>query len=79
MFYDQSIPVLTAKVKKGIFDFPSPWWDNISPSAIDLIKQCLIVDPRKRYNIYQFLNHPWMKVRFFFWLFVLELVLLFFS
>jgi len=61
VFYDQSIPILTAKVKKGIYDFPSPWWDNISPSAIDLIKHCLTVDPRKRCNIYQFLNHPWIK------------------
>lgn len=61
VFYDDSVPVLTQKVKKGIYDFPSPWWDNVSPSAIDLIKKCLTVDPSRRYNIYQFLNHPWMK------------------
>ena len=32
-FYDQSIPVLTEKVKRGIYDFPSPWWDNVSESG----------------------------------------------
>ena len=30
VFYDQSVPVLTEKVKRGIYDFPSPWWDDVS-------------------------------------------------
>jgi len=32
-FYDQSVPILTEKVKKGLYDFPSPWWDAVSDSG----------------------------------------------
>lgn len=60
-FYDESIGVLTEKVAKGRFTFLSPWWDNISQEAKDLIANLLCVDPKKRYNIDQFLKHPWMK------------------
>lgn len=59
-FYDPNIHILTAKVKTGDFDFPAPWWDDVSESAKDLIRHCLRVDPRKRYNINEFLRHPWM-------------------
>ncbi|KAI9252134.1 kinase-like domain-containing protein [Sporodiniella umbellata] len=60
-FYDESIGVLTEKVAKGRFTFLSPWWDNISQEAKDLITNLLCVDPKKRYTIDQFLEHPWMK------------------
>ncbi|CAO3667978.1 unnamed protein product [Rhizopus stolonifer] len=60
-FYDESIGVLTEKVAKGHFTFLSPWWDNISQEAKDLIANLLCVNPKKRYNIDQFLEHPWMK------------------
>ena len=33
VFYDESVPVLTDKVKRGIYDFPSPWWDTVSDSG----------------------------------------------
>ena len=36
-FYDESIEVLTEKVAKGQYTFLSPWWDDISKSAQDLI------------------------------------------
>ena len=35
--------------------------NNISIEAIDLIMGLLNKDPKKRYNIYQVLNHPWLK------------------
>lgn len=59
-FYDESIEVLTEKVAKGQFTFLSPWWDDISSSAKDLISHLLTVDPEKRYTIKEFLNHPWI-------------------
>ena len=37
-------------IKKGQFDFPSPYWDGISELAKDLIRKLLIVDPKKRFN-----------------------------
>ncbi|KAH8157038.1 hypothetical protein CIB48_g11209 [Xylaria polymorpha] len=60
-FYDESIEVLTEKVAKGQFTFLSPWWDDISKSAQDLISHLLTVDPDKRYTIKEFLSHPWVQ------------------
>ncbi|KAI1279473.1 CAMK/CAMK1 protein kinase [Xylaria sp. FL0933] len=60
-FYDESIEVLTEKVAKGQFTFLSPWWDDISKSAQDLISHLLTVDPDKRYTIREFLSHPWIQ------------------
>ncbi|KAK2070411.1 hypothetical protein P8C59_004902 [Phyllachora maydis] len=60
-FYDESIEVLTEKVAKGQYTFLSPWWDEISPLAQDLIAHLLEVDPRKRYTIREFLAHPWIR------------------
>ena len=60
-FYDESIQILTEKVARGQYTFLSPWWDDISKSAQDLVSHLLTVDPDKRYTIQEFLNHPWIK------------------
>ena len=60
-FYDESIQVLTEKVARGQYTFLSPWWDDISKPAQDLVSHLLTVDPEKRYTIEQFLNHPWIR------------------
>ena len=36
-FYDESIQTLTEKVARGQYTFLSPWWDDISKSAQDLV------------------------------------------
>jgi hypothetical protein len=60
-FYDESIQVLTEKVARGQYTFLSPWWDDISKPAQDLVSHLLTVDPNKRYTIREFLNHPWIR------------------
>ena len=60
-FYDESIQVLTEKVARGQYTFLSPWWDDISKPAQDLVSHLLTVNPEKRYDIKQFLNHPWIR------------------
>ena len=60
-FYDESIQVLTEKVARGQYTFLSPWWDDISKSAQDLVSHLLTVNPDKRYTIQEFLNHPWIR------------------
>ncbi|KMU88981.1 calcium/calmodulin-dependent protein kinase type II [Coccidioides immitis H538.4] len=60
-FYDESIQTLTEKVARGQYTFLSPWWDDISKSAQDLVSHLLTVDPEKRYTIREFLNHPWIR------------------
>ena len=61
-FYDESIDVLTRKVARGEYTFLSPWWDDISKQAKDLISHLLELDPEKRYTIKEFLAHPWIRV-----------------
>jgi serine/threonine protein kinase len=58
-FYDESINVLTEKVARGYYTFLSPWWDDISHNAKDLITHLLCVDPAQRYTIDEFLAHSW--------------------
>ena len=60
-FYDESIQILTEKVARGQYTFLSPWWDDISKSAQDLVSHLLTVDPDQRYSIQEFLDHPWIK------------------
>lgn len=60
-FYDESIQVLTEKVARGQYTFLSPWWDEISKPAQDLVSHLLTVDPDQRYSIKEFLNHPWIR------------------
>ncbi|KAF5096791.1 hypothetical protein DV451_004078 [Geotrichum candidum] len=59
-FYDESVQVLTEKVAKGEYTFLSPWWDDISKEAKDLVSHLLTVNPERRYTIEQFLSHPWI-------------------
>ena len=59
-FYDPDTKILMKKVAKGQYTFLSPWWDDISKSAQDLISHLLTVDPEKRFTITEFLAHPWI-------------------
>lgn len=43
----------------GEFEFDSPYWDEISDSAKDFIRQLMCVDVEKRYTCKQSLSHPW--------------------
>lgn len=60
-FYDESIQTLTEKVARGQYTFLSPWWDDVSKPAQDLVSHLLTVDPGKRFTIQQFLAHPWIR------------------
>lgn len=48
-------------IKKGEFEFPSPYWDDVSDMAKELIKAILVVDPAKRMNAEQIMAHPWIQ------------------
>jgi len=47
-------------IKKGEFEYLSPFWDHISHVVYDLIDSMLIMDPRKRFRAHQVLNHKWI-------------------
>ncbi|OWB68321.1 hypothetical protein B5S30_g3699 [[Candida] boidinii] len=59
-FYDTDPKILAKKVSRGDYCFLSPWWDEISQQAKDLVSNLLTLDPSKRYNIDQLLMDPWM-------------------
>ncbi|XP_063591816.1 calcium/calmodulin-dependent protein kinase type 1-like [Penaeus indicus] len=57
-FYDENDANLFAQILKGEFEFDSPYWDEISDSAKDFIRQLMCVDVEKRYTCKQSLGHP---------------------
>ncbi|KAM9363723.1 serine/threonine-protein kinase DCLK2 [Symphorus nematophorus] len=44
----------------GRLDFPSPYWDNITDSAKELIGKMLQVNVEARYTAQDILSHPWV-------------------
>lgn len=60
-FYNEDNAELFEEIKKGDFDFPSPYWDDISDMAKDLVTNILTVDLTDRLDIDGILNHPWVS------------------
>ncbi|KAK7166122.1 hypothetical protein R3I93_006026 [Phoxinus phoxinus] len=46
----------------GRLEFPSPFWDNITDSAKELIGHMLLVNVEARYTAEDVLSHPWVTV-----------------
>ncbi len=59
-FYAENNQDLFELIKKGEYDFPSPYWDSVSEPAKDLIKNLLMIDPTKRFDADKILSHPWV-------------------
>jgi Ca2+-binding EF-hand superfamily protein len=49
------------KIQSGIFDTSPRVMKNASPDCIDLLKQMLVVDRKKRIKTKKCLEHPWFK------------------
>ncbi|KAK2166677.1 hypothetical protein NP493_1310g00030 [Ridgeia piscesae] len=47
-------------IKAGVYEFLSPYWDNTSRGAKDLIKKLLVVSKKQRYTAIDVLCHPWV-------------------
>lgn len=60
-FYEEELPALFDQILHARYDFPSPWWDNISTDAKDLVRKLLELDPKKRYTAGQVLQHQWVS------------------
>ena len=60
-FFEENNQQLFEMIKKCEYEFPSPYWDDISDSAKDLIKSLLVADPSKRLNADMILRHPWVS------------------
>ncbi|XP_020636769.3 calcium/calmodulin-dependent protein kinase type IV [Pogona vitticeps] len=42
------------------YEFVSPWWDEVSLNAKDLVQKLIVLDPQKRLTVQQALEHPWV-------------------
>lgn len=60
-FYSENTTILYTKIKSGQFDFPEPYWNDISDDAKNLIRKLLTVHPEDRYSISDILNDPWIS------------------
>jgi len=47
-FYGESLPEVFEQIMKAEFDFPEPYWNDISKEAKDLISKLLVVDAKKK-------------------------------
>jgi len=60
-FYGDTLPAVFEQIMKAEFDFPDPYWTDISVEAKDLIKKLLVVDSKHRLTATQALKHTWIE------------------
>lgn len=54
-------PSMRDQILQGKYAFYSPFWDDISDSALDLITNLLLIDPSQRYNVQETCAHYWFN------------------
>ncbi|XP_070825205.1 calcium/calmodulin-dependent protein kinase IGb [Chaetodon trifascialis] len=59
-FYEESETRLFSKIMKAQYEFDSPFWDDISESAKDFIRNMMQKNPSMRYTTDLALRHPWI-------------------
>ncbi|KAM8753709.1 calcium/calmodulin-dependent protein kinase IGb [Acanthopagrus schlegelii] len=59
-FYEESESRLFSKIMKAQYEFDSPFWDDISESAKDFIRNMMQKNPSMRYTTDLALRHPWI-------------------
>ncbi|KAK5864033.1 hypothetical protein PBY51_001010 [Eleginops maclovinus] len=59
-FYEESETRLFSKIIKAQYEFDSPFWDDISESAKDFIRNMMQKSPSMRFSTEMALRHPWI-------------------
>lgn len=60
-FYHESTAALYKQIKKGQYEFPDPYWSEISKEAKDLVSGLLTVNPKTRLTPAKVMAHPWVS------------------
>lgn len=61
-FYDErGDQAMFQRILKCDYEFISPWWDEVSESAKDIVRKLIVLDPSKRLTAKQALQHPWVQ------------------
>lgn len=59
---DLAPPKLRIQVLQSMYSFPSPYWDNVSDEAVDLVQGLLQANPNERLTVDEALDHIWMSL-----------------
>ncbi|XP_072307705.1 calcium/calmodulin-dependent protein kinase type 1D-like [Eucyclogobius newberryi] len=59
-FFEDSETRLFSKIMRAEYAFHSPFWDDISESAKEFIKNMMEKNPVKRFSTEEALRHPWI-------------------
>jgi len=54
---------LVPQIRAGSYRFPTAVWGDISSNAKDLIRKLIDVDPDKRWDVTEALQHDWFRLR----------------
>ncbi|XP_064604220.1 calcium/calmodulin-dependent protein kinase type 1-like [Liolophura sinensis] len=60
-FYDENDSELFKQILRAEYEFDSPYWDEISESAKDFIRNLMCKDANARFSCKQSLAHPWIS------------------
>jgi len=60
-FFAENDNEMFKRILKGDYQFDSPWWDEVSENAKDLVRKLLVVDPAKRLTPAAALKHVWVS------------------
>ncbi|KAL4658657.1 calcium/calmodulin-dependent protein kinase type 1G-like [Arapaima gigas] len=60
-FYEDNESKLYSKIMNAEYEFDSPFWDDISASAKDFIRNMMQKNSKLRYTSEQALRHPWIN------------------
>ncbi|XP_077429810.1 calcium/calmodulin-dependent protein kinase type 1D-like [Vanacampus margaritifer] len=59
-FFEENETRLFSKIMRADYSFHAPFWDEISESAIDFIRNMMEKNPTKRFTTEQAMRHPWI-------------------
>uniref|UniRef100_A0A8D3DN40 Protein kinase domain-containing protein n=1 Tax=Scophthalmus maximus TaxID=52904 RepID=A0A8D3DN40_SCOMX len=59
-FFEENETRLFSKIRRADYAFHSPFWDDISESAKDFIRNMMEINATKRFTTEQALRHPWI-------------------
>ncbi|XP_029989510.1 calcium/calmodulin-dependent protein kinase type 1D-like [Sphaeramia orbicularis] len=59
-FFEENETRLFSKIMRAEYAFHSPFWDEISESAKDFIRNMMEKNPTKRFSTEEALRHPWI-------------------
>jgi len=60
-FMGDNLPEIVEQILNADYEFPEPYWNDISPAAKDFVSKLLVVEKGDRLTASQALEHPWIK------------------